>query len=54
MAQTKSLEERVEYEPLGVVANISAWNYPYFVATNVFAAAIATGVLILRRRLHCK
>jgi len=43
MAQTKSLEERVEYEPLGVVANISAWNYPYFVATNVFAAAIATG-----------
>lgn len=27
----------------GVVANISAWNYPYFIASNVFAAAILTG-----------
>src|SRR5688572_27208013 len=25
------LQERISYEPLGVVANISAWNYPYFV-----------------------
>ena len=35
--------ERVVYEPLGVVANVSAWNYPYFVSSNVFAAALATG-----------
>src|SRR5262249_4941397 len=28
--------ERISYEPLGVVANISAWNYPYFVGSNVF------------------
>src|SRR5690348_4152875 len=25
------MEERISHEPLGVVANISAWNYPWFV-----------------------
>ena len=28
------------HEPLGVVANISAWNYPYFVGSNVFVPAL--------------
>jgi acyl-CoA reductase-like NAD-dependent aldehyde dehydrogenase len=37
------LEERIAWEPLGVVANISAWNYPYFVGTNVFVPALLTG-----------
>src|SRR5437879_5106756 len=37
------LEERIEREPLGVVANISAWNYPWFVAANVFLPALLTG-----------
>lgn len=36
-------EERVSWEPLGVVANISAWNYPYFVGSNVFVPALLTG-----------
>ena len=36
-------EERVAWEPLGVVANISAWNYPYFVGSNVFVPALLTG-----------
>jgi len=36
-------EERVRWEPLGVVANISAWNYPYFVGSNVFVPALLTG-----------
>jgi len=36
-------EERVTWEPLGVVANISAWNYPYFVGSNVFVPALLTG-----------
>ena len=31
-----SMEERISHEPLGVVANISAWNYPWFVGANVF------------------
>ena len=29
------------HEPLGVVANISAWNYPYFVGSNVFVPGAA-------------
>ena len=32
----QKLEERISHEPLGVIANISAWNYPYFVGGNVF------------------
>jgi acyl-CoA reductase-like NAD-dependent aldehyde dehydrogenase len=37
------LEEEIAHEPLGVVANISAWNYPYFVGSNVFVPALLTG-----------
>lgn len=40
---TAQLEEIITYEPLGVVANISAWNYPYFVGSNVFIPALLTG-----------
>jgi len=36
-------EERVSWEPLGVVVNISAWNYPYFVGSNVFVPGLLTG-----------
>jgi acyl-CoA reductase-like NAD-dependent aldehyde dehydrogenase len=35
--------ERVTYEALGVVAHISAWNYPYFVALNSIVPALLTG-----------
>jgi len=41
------LEERITLEPLGVIANISAWNYPYFVGSNVFLPAILTGNTVL-------
>src|SRR5215510_13487189 len=37
------LEERIAHEPLGVVANVSAWNYPWFVGANVFLPALLTG-----------
>jgi len=40
-------EERIGHEPLGVVANISAWNYPYFVGGNVFVPALAAGNAVL-------
>lgn len=40
---TGQLEEIIAYDPLGVVANISAWNYPYFVGSNVFIPALLTG-----------
>ena len=40
---TAQLEEILSYDPLGVIANISAWNYPYFVGSNVFIPALLTG-----------
>ncbi|MBK8939925.1 MAG: aldehyde dehydrogenase family protein [Polyangiaceae bacterium] len=39
--------ELIEHEPLGVVANISAWNYPYFVGSNVFVPALIAGNAVL-------
>ena len=44
---TADLEEIITYDPLGVVANISAWNYPYFVGTNVFIPALLTGNAVI-------
>ena len=43
----EKLEEKISFEPLGVVANISAWNYPYFVGANVFVPALLTGNAVL-------
>ncbi len=43
----KKMEERITHEPLGVIANISAWNYPYFVGSNVFVPALAAGNAVL-------
>jgi acyl-CoA reductase-like NAD-dependent aldehyde dehydrogenase len=42
-----SMEERISHEPLGVVANISAWNYPWFVGANVFVPALLAGNAVL-------
>ena len=44
---THAFKEKIIYEPLGVVANISAWNYPYFISANVFSAALLTGNVVL-------
>ncbi|MEP6588518.1 MAG: aldehyde dehydrogenase family protein, partial [Polaromonas sp.] len=41
------MSEQIEHLPLGVVANISAWNYPWFVGGNVFIAALLTGNAVL-------
>jgi len=43
----QQLEERISHEPLGVIANISAWNYPYFVGGNVFIPALLAGNAVL-------
>ena len=40
-------KEKIVYEPLGVVANISAWNYPYLVGVNVFIPALLGGNAVL-------
>eukprot|EP01112_Ceratiomyxa_fruticulosa_P007869 TRINITY_DN2047_c0_g5_i1.p1 TRINITY_DN2047_c0_g5~~TRINITY_DN2047_c0_g5_i1.p1 ORF type:complete len:503 (-),score=111.61 TRINITY_DN2047_c0_g5_i1:154-1662(-) len=42
-----NFEEKLAYEPLGVIVNISAWNYPYFVSSNVFLPGLLTGNAIL-------
>lgn len=41
------LEESIALEPLGVIANISAWNYPWFVGSNVFVPALLTGNAVI-------
>jgi acyl-CoA reductase-like NAD-dependent aldehyde dehydrogenase len=43
----QKLSERISHEPLGVIANISAWNYPYFVGCNVFVPALLAGNAVL-------
>jgi len=35
--------EKIVYEPLGVIGNISAWNYPWLVGVNVFIPALIGG-----------
>jgi acyl-CoA reductase-like NAD-dependent aldehyde dehydrogenase len=42
-----ALIEEIEHEPLGVIANISAWNYPWFVGSNVYLPALLTGNAVL-------
>lgn len=42
-AQDTATKEELGYEPIGVIANISAWNYPYLVGVNVFIPAILCG-----------
>ena len=41
------MRERITHIPLGVVANISAWNYPWFVGCNVIVPALLTGNAVL-------
>jgi NAD-dependent aldehyde dehydrogenases len=47
MAEGNAMEEKISYEPLGVVCNISAWNYPYLVGVNVFVAALLAGNAVM-------
>ncbi len=45
--QDAKMTERIDYAPLGIIGNISAWNYPYFVGSNVFLPALLTGNAVL-------
>ena len=47
MHSEEGLEERIAYEPLGVIGNISAWNYPLLVGVNVFIPALLAGNAVL-------
>jgi acyl-CoA reductase-like NAD-dependent aldehyde dehydrogenase len=47
MTDDKGMREKISYEPLGVVCNISAWNYPFLVGVNVFVPALLAGNAVL-------
>ena len=47
VSRDSAMEERISHEPLGVIANISAWNYPWFVGGNVFIPALLAGNAVL-------
>ena len=47
MSEGNGMVEKISYEPLGLVCNISAWNYPYLVGTNVFVPALLAGNAVL-------
>ena len=47
MSHQKGMEEKISYEPLGVICNISAWNYPYLVGINVFVPALLAGNAVM-------
>jgi acyl-CoA reductase-like NAD-dependent aldehyde dehydrogenase len=42
-----AVAERVTIEPIGVVAHVSAWNYPYFVGLNTIVPALLAGNTVL-------
>lgn len=43
ITEAGATREKIVYEPLGVIGNISAWNYPYLVGVNVFIPALTGG-----------
>src|SRR5260221_174574 len=47
MSSGNNMEEKISYEPLGVICNISAWNYPYLVGINVFVPALLAGNAVM-------
>ena len=47
MTDESNLKEKISYEPLGVICNISAWNYPYLVGVNVFVPALLGGNAVM-------
>jgi len=47
MSDGNGMLEKISYEPLGVICNISAWNYPYLVGVNVFVPALLAGNTVM-------
>lgn len=47
VTDAEGLKEQISYEPLGVICNISAWNYPYLVGVNVFIPALLAGNAVM-------
>lgn len=47
MSESKDMVEKISYEPLGVICNISAWNYPWLVGVNVWIPALIAGNAVM-------
>jgi len=47
MNHQEGMAEKISYEPLGLICNISAWNYPYLVGINVFVPALLAGNAVM-------
>ena len=47
MSDDGGMEERIKYEPLGIICNISAWNYPWLVGVNVVIPALLAGNAVM-------
>ena len=43
MSASDQMIEKIVHEPLGIICNISAWNYPYNVGVNIFVPALLAG-----------
>lgn len=43
----EGMREQIERVPLGLIGNISAWNYPWFVGGNVFVPSLLMGNAVL-------
>jgi len=43
----KGFYRRIEHEPLGIVLDIAAWNYPLLIAVNVVVPALLAGNAVL-------
>ena len=47
-------EEIIDYDSLGVIGHISAWNYPYLIGVNIFVPALIAGNAVLYKASeHC-
>lgn len=47
MSNEGGMMEKISYEPLGVICNISAWNYPWLVGVNVYIPALIAGNAVM-------
>ncbi len=47
MTESADMVEKISYEPLGIVCNISAWNYPWLVGVNVWIPALLAGNTVM-------
>src|SRR5262249_23051333 len=47
LPRQKGFVRRIEHEPLGVILNIAAWNYPLLIPCNVIIPALLAGNAVL-------